>query len=103
MATTSRSALLRSLPVLLTLVLALLTAPVPTGEAPCSPSSISVSASAVAVDTASADGCVPSARTPEIPAAAPVPTGSTPGSERVLCARTLSGAFGSRAPPAVSA
>ncbi|MBB2947991.1 hypothetical protein FB565_007762 [Actinoplanes lutulentus] len=97
MATTHRSVLLRSLPVLLALVLAFFTAP---ASAVRRPSANSISASSTAVQTASADACDAPARTQEDPASAPVRLCSTTAFERVLRAQTVAGAAGSRAPPA---
>ncbi|MEU8237580.1 hypothetical protein AB0C07_04975 [Actinoplanes missouriensis] len=103
MATTHRSALLRSLPVLLALVLAFFTAPASAGQPSRGPGAHSISASAVAVSTASADLGDTSARTPESPADVPAPLCSTTCAERVLSAQIVPGVAGSRAPPAALA
>ncbi|WP_433828703.1 hypothetical protein ACQP2E_05040 [Actinoplanes sp. CA-015351] len=97
MATTHRSVLLRSLPVLLALVLAFFTAPASAVQRP-SANSISASSTAdqAAVQAASADACDAPARTQE----SSVRTCSAIAIVRVLRAQTVAGAAGSRAPPA---
>ena len=98
MALTTRSVMLRSLPVLmLTFVLAFFAAPVSSGQ-PAGPGVTSaagaVSAPATAEDRAAAPVL-------EDPAPLGVPAGSpTPGAARVLRAQHTAGVSGSRAPPA---
>jgi hypothetical protein len=101
MATISHRGVLRSLPVLFALLLALFGAP-STGEQVTGASPAPAITSSAAASTPDAPAS-PATATPEVPAAEPVSGSPVADQARVLAAQSTAGTASSRAPPAATA